>query len=121
MYKTLCLTPRAGLLSSFMFLQALLFFLLGTSVFAGALAKGSNTEVARVARDDPQHQAVVEAQKPHIGLWYPSEASVKVVSRVFLISSQVSHPCRSLDIALFRFSLAKKLDFAGYLGITAQF
>ena len=61
--------PRAGLLSSIMFLHALLFFLLATSVFASS----ARTKPARVGVSHPQYQPKVEAGDDTVGVWYPIE------------------------------------------------
>ena len=88
-YKTPCLTlrPRAGLLSSIMFLHALLFFLLGPSVFAAPV--GSH----------------VDGPEQFIGVWYPV-VPCNPVSRMFSQVSGVSHLCHRGPERLWRFSLA---------------
>ena len=90
-----------------MFLLALLFFLLGTSVFSAPPTE-RHTKVGKVDGGYPEHQPVLEAEKRHVGLWYPVDG--KAASRISLIFSQISHPCHSDATRLFRFSLADKLD-----------
>jgi hypothetical protein len=89
-----------------MFLHALLFFLLGTSVFAAPV----QTRLAQVGDGHSHHAVVQEAtRKSHIGLWYPVDGvlSAVVVSRILLIFIQVSHLCHgSNSIRSLRFSLA---------------
>ena len=94
-----------------MFLHALLFFLLAIPVFT---AERPNTQVAKPGGGYPKYYRVVQAEKRHVGFWYPIKAvGVQIVSRISLIFGQVSHPCHSDPEQVFRFSPADKLNSAG--------
>ena len=82
-----------------MFLHALLFCLLCTSVFATPV----QTQVGD-GRPSSYHAGAQEAtHKPHTGFWYPIQArdGVHVVSEISLLFSQVSYIPASQDPDMF--------------------